>query len=603
MRKERQQRTYPAWSKHTAIVGVLSLFVAAASAQQAAGRDSLALAPDSSAVPADTLAQPADTARRAEKTTVIYLEKSDAIHFDQNRLPGAQIIKGNPVRFRHDNAVMYCDSAYLWSKKNSFDAFGHVRIIEGDSIFIYGDLLFYDGNTRLARMRHNVRMENDEAVLTTDSLNYDRAADLAYYYTGGKLQDDQNTLTSVWGQYGPNTKQALFRDRVHLLNESFTMDADTLTYNTETKIAGIVGDTHIIYDGETDIYSTHGWYDTDREQSMLLDRSLIVHADGKTVTGDTLFYDKGRQYVEGFSRVAMSDTVQRVTLHGHYVFYNEATEYGLATDSAMLVDWSTQDSLFMHADTMTVSKDSVYDLAKAYYNVRFYRVDLQGACDSLVYRSRDSVATLYGQPVVWSGANQLSGDSIQAYVRNQTIDHIHVPTGTLAVQRYDSAHYNQVSGKELTAFMADGELYRVEVSGNAETIYYPVDEQDTTIIGLNKTQSSYVNMFFEEQQIRRIVLTAASSGTMYPLGELTGNDVYLNGFFWLDEQQPKRREDIFLVFPRNRHASTVVHSQSAASGSRPEEGEAAEGEEGDAETSPQASGRNVRPPRNAPPAK
>ncbi len=582
---------YQLLNRHTVMGGVLSLFVAAAWAQPAAQRDSLQQSPD--------------TLRKESRTTVIYLEKSDAIQFDQNRLPGAQIIKGTPVRFRHDNAVMYCDSAYLRSKENSFDAFGNVRIIEGDSIFIYGDLLFYDGNTKLARMRHNVRMENNSAVLTTDSLNYDREADLAYYYTGGKLKDEQNTLTSVWGQYAPNTKQALFKDKVHLLNESFTMDADTLKYNTETKIADIVGDTHIVYDEETDIYSTNGWYDTDKEQSMLLDRSLIVHADGKHVTGDTLFYDKKRQYVEGFNRVAMTDTVQKVTLHGNYVFYDEAAEYGLATDSAMMVDWSTEDSLFMHADTLVVSKDSIYDVAKAYYNVRFYRVDLQGACDSLVYRARDSVATMYGQPVVWSGANQLSGDSILAFTKNQTLDHIYVPTGTLAVQRYDSVHYNQVSGKELTAFVADGGLNRVEISGNAETIYYPVDDKDTTIVGINKTQSSYVNMFFKEQKIQRIVLTSASTATMYPLGELSGDDLYLNGFFWLEEQQPKKKEDIFLVFPRNRHASSIVHIRSAASaagGAEGENGDADEGasEQGKENAAPQTPGRNVRPARNRP---
>ncbi len=553
--------------RHTVLCGVLSLSLGVLNAQNNT-----------------------NNAESEEKTTVIYLEQSESIQFDQKRLPDTQIIKGNPVRFRQDGAVMYCDSAYLRSKENSFDAFGNVRIIEGDSIFIYGDLLFYNGNTKLARMRHNVRMENGDAVLTTDSLNYNRVTDLAYYFTGGKLQDSNNTLTSVWGQYSPNTKQAVFRNSVHLLNESFTMDSDTLRYNTETKIADIVGYTHIIYEDETNIYSTNGWYDTEKEQSMLLDRSLIVHADGKTVIGDTLYYDKGKQYVEGFMQVEMNDTVQKITLYGDYVFYDEITEYGLATDSALLVDWSSEDSLFLHADTLTISKDSIYDVARAFYNVRFYRVDLQGACDSLVYLSRDSVGMMFGEPVIWSGMNQLSGEVINGYLKDGTVDYIHIPRGALAIQSVDSVHYNQLAGKELTAFVIDGELKRVEVSGNAETLYYPVDDKDSTIIGINKTESSYVNMYFQEQRIERIVLTAASTGIMYPLDELSGDDLFLNNFFWIDEQRPKKMQDIFLSFPANRHASSIVHIRSAASGASPNINPETlnEGEEG-------VPGRNVRP--------
>ncbi|WP_163629164.1 OstA-like protein [Paludibacter sp. 221] len=501
------------------------------------------------------------------------MEKSDSVNYDESRLPGAQIIFGSPVRFRHDNAVMYCDSAHLYNKDNSFHAFGNVRIVEGDSIFIYGDILRYNGNTKMARLRRNVRMENSTAVLTTDSLNYDRAADLAYYYTGGKLQDDQNTLTSVWGQYSPDTKQALFKNKVHLVNESFTMDADTLKYNTDTHVADIVGDTHIIYDDETNIYSTNGWYNTDTEQSMLMDRSLIVHADGKTVVGDTLFYDKQKQFVKGYNLVEMSDSIQKITLCGNYVFYDEANEYGLATDSAYLIDWSSADSLYLHADAFHLLKDSTYDVAQAFHNVRFYRSDLQGACDSLVYMGRDSVATMYGEPVIWSGLNQISGENIQAFIKDETIDHIFIPHSAMAIQKVQSLDsamcYNQLAGKELTAFMLDGELVKVEVSGNAETIYCPVDEADNTVVVVNKTQSSYVTMHFKEQKIDRVVLTTVSSGTGYPLGDLSGDELYLNNFFWIEEQRPQKKEDIFLTYPGGRHKSNVTHTRSAASSTEP----------------------------------
>lgn len=501
------------------------------------------------------------------KNTKVYLEKSDAISFDQNRLPDVQIIKGN-VRFRHDNALMYCDSAYFYSKESSFDAFGNVRIIEGDSIFIYGDLLFYNGNTKLARLRHNVRMENRDAVLTTDSLNYDRTRDLAYYYTGGKLADPQNTLTSIWGQYSPNINQALFKDSVHLDNESFTMDADTLKYNTETRVADIVGPTHIIYKDETDIYSTSGWYDTNSETSMLLKRSLIVNKDGKTVTGDTLYYDKANKKVEGLKNVEMADSIQKATLYGDYVFYDELTEYGFATDSALLVDWSSADSLYMHADSVILSKDSIYNIAQAFYNVRFFRNDMQGVCDSLVYLERDSVATMYGQPVVWSGGNQISGEKIIGYIKGEAVDRIFIPRNAMGVQPVENVRegsYNQFSGKEMTAYIIDDELKHIHISGNTASIFYVVEEGDSIIQSINKTVSSYIDVYLKDQKLERLKLTKENSdGTLHPTSELSGNDLFLNNFFWIEEQRPKQKSDVFLIFPNNRHDSNIKHSQSAA---------------------------------------
>lgn len=484
-----------------------------------------------------------------EKATLIYLENSETVTFDKFLNPDIQVLKGN-VQFRHENALMYCDSAYFYKATNSLDAFGNVRMVQGDTLFVYGNVLYYDGFTKLARLRKNVRLENRKTVLTTDSMNYDRITNLAYYYTGGKIKDEVNTLTSVWGQYSPATDQALFKDKVKLVNNNYTMDADTLKYNTKTNIANIVGPTHILYKNETDIYSTRGWYNTSTERSMLLDRSLVIHKDGKTLTGDSIFYDKKQKYAEAFQRVILTDTVQKTTLTGNFVSYNENTEFGMANDSALLVEWSTQDSLFLHADTLFTFKDSVYNAARAYYNVRFFRNDLQGVCDSLYYSARDSVVRMYKEPVLWAEDFQITGDSISGYIKNKKIDHIRVLPSAIAIQQFDSIHFNQISGKEIVAYLDSNQLKRVHVNGNAETIYYPLDEKDSTLIGLNKTQSSYVVVYFKDKKVDRIVLTNASNGIMYPLNQLSGGDIYLKNYIWLDYLRPKSKKEVFLKISR-----------------------------------------------------
>ena len=481
--------------------------------------------------------------------TLVYLEHSETLLFDQIMKPDVQVLKGN-VRFRHDNVLLYCDSAYFFEKANSLNAFGHVRIVQGDTLFVFGDKLYYDGNSKLARLRYNVRMVNRKTTLITDSLNYDRMVNLSYYYTGGKITDQLNELTSLWGQYSPSTNDALFKNKVHLKNKNFTLDSDTLKYNTKNHIANIVGPSHIVYNDETDIYSKRGWYNTFTDRSMLLDRSMVKHKDGKTLVGDTIFYDKKLKYGEGFTHVIMNDTVQKSTLYGDYCYYNENTKTGLATDSAMLVDWSNKDSMFVHADTLLTSKGSIYNLARGFYHVRIFKSDIQGICDSLTYSARDSVMNMYGDPVLWSDNNQLSGEFIQTYTKNKKVDQIHIQRLAVAIQHVDSTFYNQLSGKEIIAYVDSGQLKKVKVNGNAETIYFPRDEKDSTLVGLNKTQSSFVVMYLKNKKIQRVVLTTASNGTMYPLLKLSGKDLYLKNFFWIEDQRPKNKQDLFSVFPK-----------------------------------------------------
>ncbi len=499
---------------------------------------------------------PAPSLIGAKGITLVYLENCDQLSFDKIMSPDMQVLRGN-VRFRHDNARLYCDSAYFYEKANSLNAYGHVRIVQGDTLFIFGDILYYDGNTKLARLRHRVRMENRKTTLYTDSLNYDRITNLAYYYTGGKITDEVNELTSIWGQYSTKSNESLFKTKVHMNNKNYTLDADSLRYNTKTKIAKLISMTHILYNNETDIYSDKGWYNTASEQSMLLNRSKVKQKDGKILIGDTIFYDKKLKYGEGFTNVVMIDTVQKSTLYGNYCYYNEKNKTGMATDSALLVDWSSKDTMFVHADTLHTSKDSIYNLARGYYHVRIFRNDVQGLCDSLAYSGRDSIMNMYGTPVLWSDNNQLSGEFIQAYTKNKKVNKIHIQKVAVAIQQDDSIYFNQLSGKEIIAYVDSGQLKRVNVNGNAETIYFPHDDSDSTIIGLNRTQSSFVVMYFKNKRINKAVLTSATNGTMFPLENLTENTLHLKTFFWIEKERPTNKKDLFKVFPKIERPKAV----------------------------------------------
>ena len=488
--------------------------------------------------------QPRRNAAQPAKSKV-YLLHSDVLKKNKDN-PNAQILVGD-VSFRHDSIYMYCDSACFYEKTNSLEAFHNVKFVQGDTLFLYGDYLFYDGNTQLAQVRNNVRMENRTTTLTTDSLNYDRIANLGYFFDGGTLMDEQNVLTSDWGEYSPATKMSVFNYEVKLVNPQFTLTSDTLRYNTDTKIASIVGPSDIDSD-ENHIYSELGFYYTQQGQAELLERSVLTN-NGKRMTGDSLFYDRNRGIGEAFQNVEFVDTISKNMLTGDYCFYNQLTGYAFATDKAVATDFSQGDSLFIHADTLQlytfhVNTDSVYREARAFHKVRFYRTDIQGVCDSLVFSSKDSCLTLYQDPILWNGKQQLLGEEIMVYMNDSTIDWAHIQNQALSVEQLDSLNYNQVSGKDMKAYFEGGEMKQVDVDGSVRLVYFPM-EKDSTLLGMNCSETSKLSMFLENRKLKKMAMSPKSNGTLYPMTQIPPAKMKLDNFAWFDYVRPLNKADIF----------------------------------------------------------
>ena len=361
----------------------------------------------------DSIAQKQPVPKKQQAKSKVYLIHSDILRKD-SRHPDAQVVVGNVV-FRHDSVYMYCDSAYYYDKISSFEAFSNVKMNQGDTLFLYGDRLYYDGNTQIAEVRMNVRMENKNTTLLTDSLNYDRVYNLGYFFDGGTLMDEQNVLTSEWGQYSPSTKQSVFNYDVQLVNPQFTLTSDTLEYNTATKIADIVGPSDIDSDNNH-IYSELGTYNTVTGKAYLYNRSILTN-EGKQLTGDTLYYDRDAGTGEAFRNMVMTDTINKNMMTGEYGFYNEKTKFAFATDKAVGIDYSQGDSLFLHGDTLMMrtfylETDTMFREMQAFHKVRFYRTDVQGVADSLVFSTKDSCLTMYHDPILWNKNQQLVGEKI-----------------------------------------------------------------------------------------------------------------------------------------------------------------------------------------------
>lgn len=477
----------------------------------------------------------------------VYLVHADELRYNQYQNGDAQVLTGH-VHFRHVGANLYCDSANFFQQTNSFEAFGHVRMVQGDTLSLTSDYAYYDGNEQIAQARYNVVLKHRKTTLYTDSLDYDRMYSFGNFFEGGKLVDNGSTLTSDWGEYHTDSKMAMFYYDVRLRNKKFYLTTDSLFYDTRLSRAHIVGPSNIT-SGSSHIYSEDGYYNTKTEMSELFGRS-VMKDKGRSLVGDSVYYDSKNGLSHAYSNVVYVDSVNKNKMTGDYCEYNEETGYAMTTKRAVAIDYSQRDSLYMHADTFKVftfniNTDSVYRKIHAYNKVRAYRVDVQAVCDSLVYNSQDSCMTMYRDPIVWNNGQQLFGEEIRAYMKDSTIDHVHVVGQAFSVEQLaDSVHFNQVSSKEMMALFNKGEVYETNATGNVLIVYYPMDDSDSTLIGLNYTETPKLRMFLEKRKMKKIWMEKPT-GVLYPMTQIPPSKFFLPGYAWFDYIRPLNRDDIF----------------------------------------------------------
>ena len=482
----------------------------------------------------------------------VYLVHADNLNYNQFQNGGAQVLHGH-VHFRHVGANLYCDSAHFYEQSNSFEAFGHVKMLQGDTLSLVSDYAYYDGNDQLAQARYNVVLKHRKSVLYTDSLDYDRMYNFGNFFEGGKLVDGKMTLTSDWGEYHTDTKMAMFYYDVRLKDQKMFLTTDSLYYDTRTSTAHIVGPSDIT-SGTSHIYSEDGYYNTKSGYSELFGRS-VVKDQGKTLVGDSVYHNAKDGTNYAYRNVILTDSVNKNKLTGDYCEYNDSTGYAMATKRAVVIDFSQKDSLYMHADTFkiftfNIKTDSVYRVLHAYNKVRAYRVDVQAVCDSMVYNSKDSCMTMYHDPIVWSDNQQLFGEEIKVYMNDSTIDWAHVIGQAFSTEQMsDSVHFNQVSSKEMKAFFDHGQIRESQAIDNVLIVYYPIDDADSTLIGLNYTETPLLKMFLENRKMKRIWMQRPK-GTLYPMTQIPPDKLFLPQYAWFDYIRPVDKDDIFNWRPK-----------------------------------------------------
>jgi len=487
------------------------------------------------------------SAQRAENR--VYLIHADQLRYDRFQNNDAQVLTGS-VQFEHDGARLYCDSANFFDQTNSFEAWGHVRMVQGDTLSLTSNQGYYDGNQQMMEARDNVVLRHRKTTLYTDELYYDRIWNQGYFQNGGKLIDNSTTLVSDWGEYHTDTKMAVFYYAVDMVDKNFHLTTDSLYYDTQVKRAHIVGPSDIV-SGESHIYSELGYYNTVTEEAELLNRSTL-HNQGRVLVGDSLWHNGKTGVSEAFMNVEFNDTVNKSIIKCHYGHYEDSIGYAVCTEQALAVDYSQRDSLFVHGDTIKVysfnlNTDSVYRMLHAYNKVRAYRIDIQAVCDSLVYNSKDSCMTMYHDPIAWNLNQQLLGDVIEVFMKDSVIDHAHVIDNAFSTEMLPKEKcYNQVSSKEMFAYFNDGHIHEAQAKDNVITVYYPEDKADSSYVGLVYMETNELKIYMDSIGKMERIWTPKADGTMYPMSQIPPEKRFLEAFAWYDYVRPLDKDDIFV---------------------------------------------------------
>lgn len=511
-----------------------------------------------------TPSQKRSTTRKGKKPVPddrVYLVHSDELRYDQFGLvPDAQIVKGK-VQFHHQGARMWCDSAYFYQSTNSFRAFGHVRMQQGDTLSLTCDRAYYDGQGQMMEARQNVILKHRGQTLHTDSLNYDRLYNNAYFFEGGTLTDKNQKLVADWGQYNTQTRQASFYYNVKMLDGQRLITTDTLHYDTRTSLAHVTGPSRVTSKTST-IDTQDAYFNTHTDQAQLFGRSTVNDQD-KTITGDSLYYDDRTGLSHGHGRVVYVDKHNRHTLHCEHMEYNEKTGFGFATGRTLAKDYSQGDTLYVHADsiklyTLHLNTDTVQRHIHAYHHVRAYRTDLQAVCDSLVITTRDSCLTLYRHPIVWNANRQLTGQRIKVYLQDSLLREARVLGQALSIEQLpDSLHYNQISSRDMYAYFTQGVLRRDDAIANVRTVYYTMDEADSTLIGLNYLETDTLRLYLNPQKKLQKIWTCKFEATLYPMTQIPPTKPKLDNFVWYSAIRPRHKDDLFEWRPYSPSISTL----------------------------------------------
>ncbi|WP_238989930.1 OstA-like protein [Flavobacterium sharifuzzamanii] len=486
----------------------------------------------------------AQAKKPAQSPKTIVIENADFSDVDQVNVPDALLLTGN-VKVNHDGVVLTCNKAYFFQKENYLKAFGNVQLVQGDTLFLNSKYAEYSGNAKKAFATGNAVLTSPDATLQTDTINFDRNVQEAFYNTKGTIINKDNTLVSKSGRYFVKEKKFQFLTEVTITNPKYVIKSNHLDYYSNSGHTYLLGPSTITSKANY-IYTEKGFYDTKKNLAHFLRKSYIKY-DDRRIEGDSLFYNRNTEFASATRNVKITDSINKGIVKGHYAELYKLKDSMFVTKRAVAVNLVENDSVYIHGQKLMVTGKEGERILRAYKNVRFYKTDMSGKCDSIHSDSKIALTKLIGNPILWNGDNQITGDVMHLIGDNKTrkIDSLKVLNNTFVLSKDTlGTGFNQVKGLNLFGKFRDGKLHDVDVIKNTEVIYYMRNDAHE-LIGINKNVSSKINMILENNAIETITFFNKVDGDIFPEDELPENARKLRGMNWRGDERIKSKDDIF----------------------------------------------------------
>ena len=470
--------------------------------------------------------------------TKIEILSADELVYDQ-KIGDYQLCKGN-VQFKQGNMFMDCDSARFYDKINKIEAFGDIYIRQQDTLDLNGDYLEYNGDSRLAIIKKDVVLSDGNMTLRTQQLNYDMDNKVGYYSSGGHIDNGEDQLYSIRGTYFSRSKDVHFRDSVRLNNPDYNMVSDTLQYNTISKTATFFGPTYI-YSEENTIFCNYGWYNTKTETSQF-SQGAYIEGKSNRLLADSMVYQRQDGFGEAFGNIFFFDSTEKISIFGEYGKYLRFQKKTLITGNPRAFKTIDEDTLFMKADTFIDYADTTNNkkrLLIAFHSVRMYKSDIQAYSDSLAYNFSDSSIGFFQEPILWTDSNQITGDTIVVYRNKLGIKYMDVTNNGLVIEKDQNGLFNQISGRNIKATFDSSRLNKIYVDGNAQSIYYAL-EDSTQYSGVNEVFCGSMVVALDSNRVRTIKFMAQPKAVFYPLEKFPKSKSRVPGFKWKSALKPQK---------------------------------------------------------------
>jgi len=470
----------------------------------------------------------------------------------------------NNIAYYNSGAILIKDSTYIVSRRGVYNLEEDVvtfydEVVVKDSAFILvADSLKFNTTTNVVTFISPTRITTDSSKIYCESGEYSLATRNGFFSGNPQFDNDEQQSTAEIIRFNQSSGIVDLEGNAQVNGDNQYAEARRITYNTQTKDIDLQGNAYY-KEGEDEVRGEQIQYNQKTKVYNTKGRSRVVNAP-MTIDADALSFEESTGIGKAKGQVVWRDTSAKVSIQTEEAEYIQDEEYFLAYgDRPLFASDVEGDSLYLSADTLlnqqvidvdTIPIDSVLNLYKsdttqilrAYFDVRIFKTNFQGLCDSLIYNQSDSLFYLYKDPIVWSDTSQFIADTIKIAMKNEEIDRIYLIDNAFILNSPDEILFNQVKGRKITVYFKEGEIEKMHVEGNAETIYYAVDETNQ-YIGVNKTVSSEMMLFFENNEITRIKFLGPDANLL-PIRNTDHDALKIDGFDWKVLARPKSVSDL-----------------------------------------------------------